>query len=80
MIPLEKLPDDLLIMIINLSSFKCSDCKHNPPYKYHSFNISFCNICKKPLCSKHTKQAKKWGEFYECQEYECLMCDYCCWT
>ena len=80
MIPLEKLPDDLLIMIINYSSFICGDCKHNPPYRYHSFNISNCTLCSKLLCNEHAQRARKFGKFYAAWNHNCLMCDECCWT
>ena len=76
---LNKLPDDLLTMIINLSSFECCDCKHYPTIKYHSFNITHCTVCNNPLCSKHAKMAKRWGKFSEHWTGKCIMCDDCCW-
>ena len=68
MIALNKLPNELLIMIINLSSFK-----------YHSFNIAYCSECSKPLCNEHAIKAKRWGKQYKCHD-DYLMCNTCCWS
>ena len=45
-------------MIIELSSFTCGDCRHDPPYKYHRFYMSYCSCCKKPLCKEYARRAR----------------------